>query len=110
MEARKSPLVRRRRAPSRRSSPRRRAKLLSFVSAARQVGISPFDAGTAYVADLKGVVHAVGLSDGAANWKLDLGAHPKVQAPNCDLALAQGTGGSLGVRHGSATVIMEREA
>ena len=36
-------------------------------------------------------------------------AHPKVQVPNCDLALAHGTGGSLGTRHGSATVIMERE-
>ncbi|HEY9218054.1 MAG TPA: thiolase domain-containing protein, partial [Phenylobacterium sp.] len=35
-------------------------------------------------------------------------AHPKVQVPNCDLALAHGTGGSLGTRHGSATVIMER--
>ncbi|CAN5372892.1 thiolase domain-containing protein [soil metagenome] len=37
-------------------------------------------------------------------------AHPKVQVPNCDLALAHGTGGSLGTRHGAATVIMEREA
>jgi acetyl-CoA C-acetyltransferase len=37
-------------------------------------------------------------------------AHPKVQVPNCDLALAHGTGGSLGVRHGAATLIMEREA
>ncbi|MET0272804.1 MAG: thiolase domain-containing protein [Phenylobacterium sp.] len=37
-------------------------------------------------------------------------AHPKVQVPNCDLAIAHGTGGSLGVRHGSATVILEREA
>jgi acetyl-CoA C-acetyltransferase len=37
-------------------------------------------------------------------------AHPKVQVPNCDLALAHGTGGSLGVRHAAATVIMEREA
>jgi acetyl-CoA C-acetyltransferase len=37
-------------------------------------------------------------------------AHPKVQVKNCDLALAQGTGGSLGTRHGSATVILEREA
>ncbi|MBI1196870.1 MAG: thiolase domain-containing protein [Phenylobacterium sp.] len=37
-------------------------------------------------------------------------AHPKVQVPNCDLVIAHGTGGSLGVRHGSATVIMEREA
>lgn len=36
-------------------------------------------------------------------------AHPKVQVPNCDLAIAHGTGGSLGTRHGSATVIMERE-
>ena len=36
-------------------------------------------------------------------------AHPQVQVPNCDLALAHGTGGSLGTRHGSATVIMERE-
>jgi len=29
--------------------------------------------------------------------------------PNCTLALAQGTGGLLGSRHGSATLIMERE-
>ncbi len=36
-------------------------------------------------------------------------AHPSVQVRNCDLALAHGTGGSLGHRHGSATVIMERE-
>ena len=36
-------------------------------------------------------------------------AHPKVQVPSCDLAIAHGTGGSLGTRHGSATVIMERE-
>ncbi|MDR5804852.1 thiolase domain-containing protein [Caballeronia sp. LZ001] len=36
-------------------------------------------------------------------------AHPKVQVPGCRLALAQGTGGSLGTRHGSATLIMERE-
>jgi acetyl-CoA C-acetyltransferase len=36
-------------------------------------------------------------------------AHPKVQVRNCDLALAHGTGGSLGTRHGAATVIMERE-
>jgi len=35
-------------------------------------------------------------------------AHPKVQVPNCTLALAQGTGGLLGSRHGSATLIMER--
>jgi acetyl-CoA C-acetyltransferase len=36
-------------------------------------------------------------------------AHPKVQVKNCDLAIAHGTGGSLGLRHGSATVILERE-
>jgi acetyl-CoA C-acetyltransferase len=36
-------------------------------------------------------------------------AHPKVQVRNCDVALAHGTGGSLGTRHGSATLIMERE-
>jgi acetyl-CoA C-acetyltransferase len=36
-------------------------------------------------------------------------AHPKVQVPGCDLAIAHGTGGSLGTRHGSGTLIMERE-
>ncbi|MGH6991086.1 MAG: thiolase domain-containing protein [Stellaceae bacterium] len=36
-------------------------------------------------------------------------AHPAVQVKNCDIALAHGTGGSLGTRHGSATLIMERE-
>jgi acetyl-CoA C-acetyltransferase len=36
-------------------------------------------------------------------------AHPAVQVKNCDLALAHGTGGSLGTRHGASTVIMERE-
>jgi acetyl-CoA C-acetyltransferase len=36
-------------------------------------------------------------------------AHPEVQVPNCSLALAQGMGGQLGSRHGSATLIMERE-
>jgi acetyl-CoA C-acetyltransferase len=36
-------------------------------------------------------------------------AHPKVQVKNCDLALAHGTGGSLGTRHGSSTLILERE-
>jgi len=36
-------------------------------------------------------------------------AHEKVQVKNCDLALAQGTGGSLGTRHGSTTLILERE-
>jgi acetyl-CoA C-acetyltransferase len=32
-----------------------------------------------------------------------------VQVKSCDLALAHGTGGNLGTRHGSATLIMERE-
>ena len=36
-------------------------------------------------------------------------AHPAVQVKNCTLALAQGTGGLLGSRHGSATLILERE-
>lgn len=36
-------------------------------------------------------------------------AHPAVQVPNCTLALAQGTGGMLATRHGSATLILERE-
>ena len=36
-------------------------------------------------------------------------AHPAVQVPGCRLALAQGTGGMLATRHGSATLIMERE-
>jgi acetyl-CoA C-acetyltransferase len=35
-------------------------------------------------------------------------AHPKVQVPNCDIAMAHGTGGLLGSRHGSATLILER--
>jgi len=35
-------------------------------------------------------------------------AHPKVQVKNCGLALAQGTGGQLGTRHTSATLIFER--
>ncbi len=37
-------------------------------------------------------------------------AHPSVQVKNCDVALAHGTGGSLATRHGSATLIMERES
>lgn len=36
-------------------------------------------------------------------------AHPAVQVPDCGLALAHGTGGLLGSRHGSATLILERE-
>jgi acetyl-CoA C-acetyltransferase len=35
-------------------------------------------------------------------------AHPKVQVPDCGLALAHGTGGVISTRHGSATLIMER--
>jgi acetyl-CoA C-acetyltransferase len=36
-------------------------------------------------------------------------AHPAVQVKHCDVALAHGTGGSLATRHGSATLILERE-
>jgi acetyl-CoA C-acetyltransferase len=36
-------------------------------------------------------------------------AHPKVQVPNCTLALATGIGGTIGHRHGAATLILERE-
>ena len=35
-------------------------------------------------------------------------AHPAVQVKDCALALANGTGGQLGSRHGAATLIMER--
>jgi outer membrane protein assembly factor BamB len=48
---------------------------------------APFFAGpaiagdTVYVADLKGVVHALSLADGKKLWTLDLGAHPDVKAP-----------------------------
>ena len=36
-------------------------------------------------------------------------AHPAVQVKDCALALANGTGGQLASRHGSATLILERE-
>jgi len=36
-------------------------------------------------------------------------AAPPVQVKDCNLALAHGTGGILATRHGSATLIMERE-
>ena len=35
-------------------------------------------------------------------------AHPAVQVKDCRLALAHGTGGSLGTRMGSATTILGR--
>ena len=35
-------------------------------------------------------------------------AHPAVQVPDLTLALAHGTGGLLGTRHGSATLVLER--
>ena len=35
-------------------------------------------------------------------------AHPAVQVPNCELALAHGTGGSLATRSGAATLILGR--
>ena len=36
-------------------------------------------------------------------------AHPKVQVENCGVALAHGTGGSLALRMGSATLLLGRE-
>lgn len=36
-------------------------------------------------------------------------AHPAVQVPNCQIALAHGTGGSLGSRHGSVTLLLGQE-
>lgn len=36
-------------------------------------------------------------------------AHPAVQVPNCMIALAHGTGGSIGTRMGSSTLILGRE-
>src|SRR3569833_3688401 len=41
-------------------------------------------------------------------WQLRGAAHPKVQVKNCDLAIAHGTGGLLGVRHAASTAILER--
>jgi len=35
-------------------------------------------------------------------------AHPNVQVPNLEFALANGIGGFLGSRHGAATLIMKR--
>ncbi len=36
-------------------------------------------------------------------------AHPAVQVPDCEIALAQGNGGNLGMRSGAATLILGRE-
>jgi acetyl-CoA C-acetyltransferase len=36
-------------------------------------------------------------------------AHPAVQVPDCEIAMAHGTGGSIATRMGSATVILGRE-
>jgi acetyl-CoA C-acetyltransferase len=36
-------------------------------------------------------------------------AHSAVQVPNCEVALAHGTGGSIATRMGSATIILGRE-
>ena len=35
-------------------------------------------------------------------------AHPSVQVPHCRLAAVSGIGGSLGIRHGAAALILER--
>ena len=40
---------------------------------------------TAYVADLKGVVHAVGLDDGKMRWTFDIGTDPATKAPGYGL-------------------------
>ena len=37
-------------------------------------------------------------------------AHAAVQVPDCELALAHGTGGSLATRMGSATLVMGRSS
>src|SRR5205085_10606473 len=37
--------------------------------------------GVAYAADLKGVIHAIGLKDGKGVWAVDLAADPAVSAP-----------------------------
>jgi acetyl-CoA C-acetyltransferase len=47
------------------------------------------------------VIEAVRQLRGEALWA--------VQVPDCEVALAQGTGGSLGTRMGSATLILSRE-
>jgi acetyl-CoA C-acetyltransferase len=47
------------------------------------------------------VVEAVRQMEGKAN--------PEVQVPNCQIALIHGTGGSLGTRMGSATVILGQQ-
>ena len=36
-------------------------------------------------------------------------ANEEVQVPDCEVALAHGTGGSLGTRHGAATLVLGRE-
>ena len=36
-------------------------------------------------------------------------AHPQVQVPDCEIALAHGTGGSIATRMGSSTLILGRE-
>ena len=36
-------------------------------------------------------------------------SHPAVQVPDCTIALAHGTGGSIGARMGSSTLILGTE-
>jgi acetyl-CoA C-acetyltransferase len=36
-------------------------------------------------------------------------ANPEVQVPDCQIALAHGTGGSIGSRMGSSTLILGQE-
>ena len=48
-----------------------------------------------YAGDLASVIHAIDLNGGAGLWKLDLGAHPKVQAPGMIYAGPVVSGGRL---------------
>lgn len=57
--------------------------------------------------DYEGVIRWLVASGGPdAPWRMD----PAVLVRDCRLALAHGTGGQLGARHSSASLILEREA
>lgn len=62
---------------------------------------APFFAGPAtdgsavYVADLKGVVHAIDIKTGMKLWQLDLANHPKVKAPGMVFGSPTLSGGRL---------------
>ena len=48
-----------------------------------------------YVANLKGVVHALNLANGQAEWQLDLATHPDVRSPGQVYGSPIVTGGRL---------------